>query len=87
MGFNAIFRNHDDFAVLDFAHKFCADDIKSTGFGTQNVRAIQLAQHEGANAKGIARADEFLVGEGNEGVGALKTAQRINIALNDAYFF
>jgi hypothetical protein len=87
MGLNALFRYHHDFAVFNFADELCTDDVKRTGFRTENVGAVQFAQNKRANAEGIARANQFLVGEGHQGIGSFETAERINVAVNDTGLF
>ena len=81
---DAFIGNHHHFAILDFAHETGADDVERTGFRAQDVGAVQFTQHERADAERIARADQLLVGERDEGIGTFKTAQRVDVAFDDA---
>ena len=65
----------DDLAVLDVADVLCADDVERAGFRSEDRAAVELADDQRADAERIARADQFLVGEADEGVGALELAQ------------
>jgi hypothetical protein len=87
VGFDALIRNHHDFAVLDLADELRADDVEGTGFRTKNVGAVELTQYERADAERVAGADQFLVGQRHEGVGAFEAAQRIDVAINNAALF
>ena len=66
---------HDDLAVLDIAHVFGADDVERAGFRGEDRSAVELADHQRTDAERVARADELLVGEADEGVGAFERAQ------------
>ena len=82
--FHAGLGDDDDLAVLDVAHEARADDVERAGLGRQHVVAVELAQDEGTDAERVAGSDQRLVGEGDEGVGALQLAQRLDEALDDA---
>src|SRR6266481_4470776 len=47
---------YDDFAGLDVADIFCADDVERAGLRRQDRPAVEVAQHQRANAERIARA-------------------------------
>ena len=78
MGLDAILGDHHDFAVFDFADECGADDVEGAGFRTQDVAAVEPAENEWTNAQGIARANELLVGEADQGIGALKLADGLD---------
>ena len=80
---DALVRDHDDFAILDVADEMRADDVERAGFGGQDVMAVELAEHQRADAEGIARADELLVAQGDEGIGAFDLAQGLDEAFDD----
>jgi hypothetical protein len=82
VAFDAIVINHHDFAILDFTNELRADDVQRAGLGTQDVRITELAQDQWADAERIAGADQLLVGECHEGVGAFEAAERIDVALD-----
>ncbi len=46
--------------------------------------AVELADHQRADAERIARADQLLVGEADEGVGAFELAQPLDEAVDEA---
>ena len=81
---DALFRNDDDFAILDVADEMRADDVERAGFGGENVMAVEFAEHQRPDAERIARADQLLVGQGDEGIGAFDLAQGLDEALDDA---
>ncbi len=77
---NAAVGDDDDFAGLHVAHKGGADDVERAGFAGQHPGGFavcdgQVAENEGADAERVARADQGLVAEGDEGVGAGDLAQ------------
>ncbi len=84
MAFDAVLRDGDDFAVLDFADELSADDVEGAGFGRQHVGAVQAAEDERTNADRVAGADQHVVGHGDESVGAFDLQQRIDEALDHA---
>ena len=74
---------HDDLAVLDVAHIFGADDVERAGFRGEDRGAVELADHQRADAERIAGADELLVGEADEGVGAFERAQSFDKTVDE----
>jgi hypothetical protein len=48
---------HDDFAGLDVADILGADHVERTGFRGQDRAAVEVAEHQRANAERITRAD------------------------------
>ena len=79
----AILVEDDDFAVLDVAHVSRADDVERAGFRGEDRAAVELAQHQRSDAQRVARADQFLVGETNEGVGAFQLTQAFDEAVDE----
>src|SRR5690606_3066570 len=67
---DAFARRYDDFAGLDLAHEFGADDVERHRFGAEDGRASEAAENERPDAERIARADQLLVGEGDKRVSA-----------------
>ena len=84
MALDAVCGDGDDLAVLDLAHEFGADDVERAGLGRQHVRGAKLAQHQRPDADGIACADQHVVGQADERIGAFDLQQRIDEALDDA---
>ena len=84
MALDAVGGDGDDFAVLDLAHELGADDVERAGLGGQHIGRAEAAEHERADADGIARADQHVVGETDERIGAFDLAQRLDEALDDA---
>ena len=61
-----------------------ADDVERAGFRGQDRAAVEVADHQRTDAERIARADELLVGEADEGVGAFELAQALDEAVDEA---
>ena len=80
----AVLIEDDDFAVFDVAHVLCADDVERAGFRSKDRAAVELADDQRPDAERIARADQLLVGEADEGVGALELAQALDEAVDEA---
>ena len=64
--------DHDDLAVLDVADEAGADDVEGAGLRGQDVAPVEFAQHQRADAERVAGADQLLVGQRDEGVGAFE---------------
>ena len=62
---HAVAIDDHDFAILDVADEFSADDVESAGLRAKDRAALELAKHERADAKRIARSDQLLVGQGD----------------------
>ena len=69
---SAVLVEHHDLAVLDVAHIFGADDVERAGLRGEDRAAVELADHQRADAERIAGADQLLVGQADEGVGAFE---------------
>ena len=80
---DAALRDDHDLAVLDVAHEARPDDVEGAGLGGQDVAAVEFAKHQRPDAERVARADEFLVGERHQSVGALDLAQRLDEAIHE----
>src|SRR3954467_4065544 len=83
----AAFVEYDDFAGIDVADVFRADDIEGAGFGGEYRAAVEFAHQQRANAERIARADQFLVGHRHQRVGALDRAQRLDETVDETVAF
>ncbi|MEY9414719.1 hypothetical protein ABIF69_001161 [Bradyrhizobium japonicum] len=80
----AVLVEHDDFAGLDVANEARADDVERAGLRGQDRATVELAEHQRADAAWIARADQLLVGQRNQRIGALDLAQGVDVALDEA---
>ena len=74
----AIFIEDDHFAVFHVAHVLRADDVERAGLGSQDRAAVELADHQRPDTERIASADQLLVGQADEGIGALELAQPLD---------
>jgi hypothetical protein len=72
--------------MLDVPDEARADHVERAGFRGENAPSIQVAQDERPDAEGIANADEFLVGERDQGVAAFDLSQSIDETVNDLGF-
>src|SRR5690606_15503846 len=79
-------RAEHHFTGFHLTHKFCPDNVERHGLRAEDRRTGQLAKDQRANTKRIARADEFLVGEGDKCIGALNLRQRFHKALKHERF-
>ena len=77
--------DHDDLAVLDVAHEVGADDVERAGLRGEDRTAVEFAEHQRPDAERIARADQLLVGERDQRVGALDLPQRFDEAVDDRW--
>ena len=84
MALYAALRNDDHLAIFHIAHEAGADDVQGAGLGGENVVSVELAEHERADAERVARADQLLVREADERVGALDLAERLDEAVENA---
>ena len=84
MAFEAGFGDDDDLAVLDLAQELGADHVERAGLGGEHVGGAEPADDERADADRIARADQHVVGQADERIGAFDLAQRFHEALDDA---
>ena len=75
---------HDDLAGFDVADIFRADDVERAGLRRQDRAAVEFAEHQRADAERIARADQLLVGQRHQRIGALDRAQRLDEAVDEA---
>jgi len=66
------------------AHVVRPDDVERTGLRRHDRAAVELADHQRADAERIARADQLLVGEGGKRIGAFDLAQRVDEAVDEA---
>ncbi len=71
------------FAVLDVADEFRPDDVERAGLRAEDRAALELAEHERADAERIARPDQLLVGQSHERVRALDFGQSLDETVDD----
>ncbi len=71
-------------AVLDLAHEIGADDVECAGLRGKYPRFAEFAEHEWPDAVGISRADQLLVGQADQGIGALHLEQSLDEFLDEA---
>jgi len=69
--------------MLDVAHEARADHVQGAGLRRQHRLAVQVAQHQRADAQRIAHADQFLVGQRHQGVAALDLTDRVDEPVDD----
>ena len=81
---HAVLVEHHDLAILDVALVFRADDVECAGFRGEDRVAVELADNQRANTQWVARADQLLVGQADEGVGAFQLAQPLDEAVDEA---
>jgi hypothetical protein len=77
-GPEAVAVDDHDLARFDVAHEAGADDVESAALGGEDPGILQAADHEGTHAHRIPNAQQRLVGEQQQRVGALDPAQRID---------
>ena len=83
MALRAALVEHDDLAGFDVADIFGADDIERAGLGCQDRAAVKFAEHQRPDAERIACADQLLVGQRHQRVGAFDRAQRLDEAVDE----
>ena len=89
---DALVVDDDDLAGFDVADEFGADDVERAGFAGQDpgiaaLGVLQLAKDEGADAHWVAGADQGLVGEGDQGIGADDLFEGVDQAVDDGGIF
>ena len=65
---------------FDVAHEARADDVERAGLGGEDPGAVEIAQHQRADAERIAAADHLLRRQRHQREGALDLAQRVDEA-------
>src|SRR5690606_26890075 len=76
--------DHHNLAVLHLPYELGADDIECARLGREHVGRAKATDYKRAEANGIARADEHVIGQTHEGIGALDLAQGFDKALDDS---
>ncbi len=84
MALRAALVEHDDLAGLDVADVFRADDFECAGFRRQDRTTVEFAEHQWPDAERVARADQLLVGQRHQRVGALDRPQRLDETVDEA---
>ena len=59
-----------------------ADHVEGAGLAGEHELAVQVAEHQRADAERVAGADQLGVGQGHEGVAALDVAQGVDEAVH-----
>ena len=67
-------------ARLDVADEAGADDVERAGFGSEDPGAVEIAEHQRADAERVAAADHLLGRQRDQRVGAFDLAQRVDEA-------
>ena len=70
----------DHFARFDVAHETRPQDVERAGLRGQHVGAVEVAQDQRTHPQGVAYADERVVGEGDERIGAHHPPERVDEA-------
>ena len=83
MALQPFLSDHHHLAILDLAHEVGADDVEGAGLGCKHPGLAELAEDERPDAERIARADELLVGEADQRVGAFDLQQRLDELLHE----
>ncbi len=86
VAFDALAGDHHHLAILHLAHELGADNVERAGLGGEHPRLAKLAEDERPDAEGVARADQFLVGEADQRVGAFNLEQGFDQLLDEALF-
>ena len=80
----AIFVENQHLAIFHVAYMLGADDVEGASFRGEDRAAIELAEHQWPDAERVARADQLLVGQADEGIRAFEHAQAFDEAINEA---
>ena len=80
----ALAGDHHHLAILHLAHELGADDVERAGLRREHPSLAEPAEHERPDAVGIARADQLLVGEADQRIGAFDLEQRLDEFLDEA---
>ena len=75
--------NHHDLAVLDLAHELGADDVERASLRRQYPSLAEPADNKRPDAERIARADELLMREPDESIGAFDLEQGFDELLDE----
>ncbi len=75
--------DHHDLAVLDVADEPGADDVERAGLRAEDRTAVEFAEHERADPERIAGADQLLVRQRHQRIGALDLGQRLDETVED----
>ena len=78
MRLRAVLIKYYDLAVFHVAHVSRADDVEGAGFRGEDRAAVELADHQRADAERVTRADQLLVGEADESISAFELAQALD---------
>ena len=84
MALDSLAGDHHDFAVLHLAHELGADDVQRARLGGEHPGVAELAEDERPDAERIARADQLLMREADQGIGAFDLEQGFDQLLDEA---
>lgn len=73
----------DHLARLDVADELRADDVQRAAFTTEHVAVADLAKHQRTYAQRIADADDHVVGQCDQRIGALDLTERFYHTVDD----
>ena len=76
-------RDDHHLAGLQIAHEARADDVERAGLRGEDPRAVEVAEHQRADAERIAAADHLLGGQRDQREGAFDLAHRVDEARID----
>ena len=78
--------DHDDLAGLDVAHEIGADDVERAGLRGEDPGFAEPSEHQRPHAQRVAHADDPVLRQRHQRIGALDLAQRIDQPLDDGVF-
>ena len=78
--------DNDDFAGLDVAHEIGADDVERASLRRQDPGFAEAAEHQRPHAERVAHADDLVLRQRRQRIGALDLAQRIDQPVDDRFF-
>ena len=81
--FDAVVGEDHDLARLDVTDERGADDVECAGFRGEDGMPVEVAEHERANAVGIAEADQLLLVHHDRGEGADDAADGLFDAIDE----
>ncbi len=84
VAFQPLTGDHHDLAVLHLTHEFGADDVQRARLRGEHPGLAELAEDERPDSERIARADQLLVGEPDQGIGAFDLEQGFDQLLDEA---
>ena len=71
--------------AADVAHEIGADNVERAGFRGQDPGVAEPAQHQRPHAQRVAHADELVLRQRRQRIGALDLAQRVGQPVDDGF--